>query len=477
VDPRGPFLVPLLVLILVRLWTWSRIPQGAEDAYITYRYARHFASGNGLVYNPGERVMGFSSPLWTMWNALGYALMHQPLVWSRVTAMIADVVTLITMGGLLARYASRVSAGCFAYFFAMWPYFAAVSMSGMECSLMVALIPLSAVLLARRSMASGLTLAALALTRPEGVASAALLALIASWRARIVALVIAVLGYGTLAAYFGTLVPQSLIAKAMIYGTPGPWAGRSWWDWFMPFPVGRWPRVGDTAMIVPLSVLIAPSAVLGAARLWRERPLPLVAAVAAASIVWIGYALLGVTYFWWYLAVPLAGVATLAAIGFPSLARGPALYIATAMMVCGIWMVASQLYIGRWQEEAGSFGGAADYLRDNARSGEKVMLEPIGMVGYEAPLVVIDEVGLVTPRVARRRAQGPGWYADVAAEERPDWLVLRNGVMRTGEAFAGRGAPFRSAAERDSLFARYRLVAQAEESLGDRSLVILRRFR
>jgi len=54
---------------------------------------------------------------------------------------------------------------------------------------------------------------------------------------------------------------------------------------------------------------------------------------------------------------------------------------------------------------------------------------------------------------------------------------MRYGMVRTGAAFAGKGAPFRSAAERDSLLARYHLVAQAEETLRDQSLVILRRFR
>ncbi|MBN97985.1 MAG: hypothetical protein CME16_01875, partial [Gemmatimonadetes bacterium] len=38
----------------------------ADDAFITLRYAQNLASGDGLVFNLGERVEGFTSPLWTL---------------------------------------------------------------------------------------------------------------------------------------------------------------------------------------------------------------------------------------------------------------------------------------------------------------------------------------------------------------------------------------------------------------------------
>ena len=98
------------------------------------------------------------------------------------------------------------------------------------------------------------------------------------------------------------------------------------------------------------------------------------------------------------------------------------------------------------------FGGAADYLTPSSRTGQKVLLEPIGIVGYHGPLVVIDEIGLVSPQIAERRLQGPGWYSDVVTSEKPDWLVVR--ARHAGErrrAFAGAGAPFRSVRERVAL--------------------------
>jgi hypothetical protein len=37
-----------------------------DDAYISFRYARNLAEGHGLVFNPGERVEGYTNFLWTV---------------------------------------------------------------------------------------------------------------------------------------------------------------------------------------------------------------------------------------------------------------------------------------------------------------------------------------------------------------------------------------------------------------------------
>jgi len=39
---------------------------GTDDAFISYRYACNLASGHGLVFNPGERVEGYSNLLYTI---------------------------------------------------------------------------------------------------------------------------------------------------------------------------------------------------------------------------------------------------------------------------------------------------------------------------------------------------------------------------------------------------------------------------
>lgn len=49
-----------------------------DDSYITLRYARNLVEGHGLVFNPGERVEGYTHPLWVLLAALALALRLPP---------------------------------------------------------------------------------------------------------------------------------------------------------------------------------------------------------------------------------------------------------------------------------------------------------------------------------------------------------------------------------------------------------------
>ena len=461
-----------LLLVVTRVGLWlvqlaaygaggHTLPLASEDAYITFRYAHMVASGHGLVYNAGERVMGFTSLPWTLWCALG-ALLHVDLVWwSRLTSLIADLATLWLGWQLLSGAAGPakpeppMAARAFAVFFAGWPMFSAASATGLEVNAFLALALLSAWLVARGSRPAGWVLGVFAVMRPEGLAAALVIALAARWRARLEALAVIALCVVALTIYYGSAIPQSVVAKAMLYGTPGPWAGRHWWEWLLPFPFGRFPVVSEGQHLLPLIAVFAPAVVVGARQLAREPRSGAALAAGAGLVVWLGYAVLGVAYFWWYLVLPLGAFALLAAAGFAHVVRGRAIPVAATLAVLGTWTVAVPLYVGRAQAEAASFAPPAELLAASAAPGESVLLEPIGWIGYRSGLKVLDESGLVSPDIARRRVQGAGWYADVVRRAHPDWLVVRAEVLQTGEAFAGAGAPFRSSAERDAVLASY----------------------
>src|SRR5262249_4917149 len=146
-----------------------------------------------------------------------------------------------------------------------------------------------------------------------------------------------------------------------------------------------------------------------------------------------------------------------------------------ALYVVSVWSLALQLYRGRSFTEAQMFGSMAGELRARCDPGDVAMLEPIGMIGFACPIVVIDETGLVSPDVARRRLTGPGWYTDIVAERKPRWLIVRRGVLHSQRAFAGTGRPFRNAAERDALIERYPTVAATGDSTSENSLLLLER--
>lgn len=55
-----------------------------DDAYISFRYADNLVRHGELVYNPGERVEGYTNFLWTVTMAAFMGLGGDPVFWSRV---------------------------------------------------------------------------------------------------------------------------------------------------------------------------------------------------------------------------------------------------------------------------------------------------------------------------------------------------------------------------------------------------------
>ena len=476
-DPRAPYLGSLLLLVGFRLYMAGRMTVAAEDALITFRYAANWAHGLGPVFNAGERVLGYTSPPWMAWIALGIRLGLDPAAWSRGTLLAADAVTLFALAALLDRHASRAAAWCFGVFFATWPYWSALATTGLEMGGMLALIAFTAWAIDRRHPAAGATLGLLAIFRPEGLLAAAALALWARGRDRAVAAGILLVGVLALVLEYGSPVPQSVLAKAAIYGAPGPFHAKAWWDWTFPMPLSYLlATTSEARNFFMLTLLATPAALAGARMLWPKRTGALAAAVAAGLVVWLAYFATGTSYFFWYFATPLLAWAVLAAAGMPEIVKSRLVYVSLVLAIAGHWTFEQDLYRGRAAAEAGLFGETADYLARTATAGETVFLEPIGTIGYRNPtLRVLDEVGLVSPEVAARRARGAGWYTDLVRQRRPEWLVGRVSMLVKGQAFAGAGAPFRSPEERAELLAGYRLAAQSDTTQSDQDLVVLRR--
>ncbi|NTW09540.1 MAG: hypothetical protein HGA28_08240, partial [Anaerolineaceae bacterium] len=56
-------------VLLVALALTTRLVPGArtiDDAFITYRYVQNLLSWQGLVFNPGEQVLGTTTPLYAL---------------------------------------------------------------------------------------------------------------------------------------------------------------------------------------------------------------------------------------------------------------------------------------------------------------------------------------------------------------------------------------------------------------------------
>src|SRR5690606_31853373 len=64
-----------------------------DDAFITYRYARNLARGEGLVFNAGEEVEGYTNFLWTLLHVVPERFGWSSPVFSQVVGIALMVAT------------------------------------------------------------------------------------------------------------------------------------------------------------------------------------------------------------------------------------------------------------------------------------------------------------------------------------------------------------------------------------------------
>jgi len=78
-------------------------PRTVDDAFIIYHYGRNLAEGLGPVYNPGERVEGYSSPLWMLGAAAAIAARIDPVAAAKAAGLACSVWLVVLVHGGLRR--------------------------------------------------------------------------------------------------------------------------------------------------------------------------------------------------------------------------------------------------------------------------------------------------------------------------------------------------------------------------------------
>jgi MFS family permease len=418
-------LLILAAAVLVRVGTG---PITVDDAFITFRYARNIAELGQFAYNPPERVLGTTTPLFALLMA-GAAALKLSLPWAALlVAVVADVVTITAVCSLLALAGFAWAALFAGVLIAIWPALVSYSVSGLETSLYVALLTAALWAFSRRRTALLGALLALALyTRPDAVLliGPAILALF--WRDRSAALralgIIFLIGLPWLLFtfwYFGSPVPQSIVAKSHL--TSDRWIS-----------VVNYRSYFFHGQYLVLSGLAA----VGAVALWRSREPGL-----RLGLVWwavysgVFVATNAFTDFPWYF-VPLlplyfgaaaVGLETLLAWGWKRVRRGaprapgehPALAFGLVLLLLAAG--SARLYQHRTTLREWAAGREDLYTRTAealaARAPHCVLAATeIGALGYHYPGPILDLVGLVSPEAVGRSQE------EILRASRPHWLV------------------------------------------------------
>jgi len=184
----GRALVPALLLGALIATFAANVDRYAflsDDAFISFRYAAHLVEGQGLVWNPGERVEGYTNFLWVLLMAASLAAGAAPEQVSNALGIASGAALL----GALLLCSARLSSWRNPFIFvaplllASSRTFAAWCTGGLE-TMFFSLLVFAACLLflwerereARLPLASSLLFGLAGLTRPEGSLFAAIAA-------------------------------------------------------------------------------------------------------------------------------------------------------------------------------------------------------------------------------------------------------------------------------------------------------------
>ncbi|MEZ4651686.1 MAG: hypothetical protein R3E97_23365 [Candidatus Eisenbacteria bacterium] len=132
----------------------------SDDAFITFRYIDQWLAGNGLVFNPGEHVEGYTHPLWlfllTPFRAAGLPLVSASMF-----------LGLLSFAGLLILLARRCPVTALAL--ALHSEMATWATGGLETMLFTfETLGLVWMVARGRAFLAGLLSVAVVLTRPDG---------------------------------------------------------------------------------------------------------------------------------------------------------------------------------------------------------------------------------------------------------------------------------------------------------------------
>ncbi|MCB9670255.1 MAG: hypothetical protein H6734_12335 [Alphaproteobacteria bacterium] len=437
-EPVAGLLVGILAVIAVQV---ALQPWTLDDAYISFRYAENLARGEGLVYNPGEWVEGYTTFLWVFLLGVGNALGADTRTLAKVLGVGFALATLglVAFASRLVRAVDAREGAVGAGLLGTCGAFAAWVMPGMEVPL-VALLLTGTALACVRALEGGpvvpvgLLGATALLARPDSVV--------------VVAVCVAAV----------TLVRRTPWAVVAAGGLYGPYFAWRWWAYGWLLPNTFYAKVGGTeAQVVrglgylgdALQVLgpLVLLGVLGLPALRERRALGVlwVAVVAhAAYVVLVGGDVMPAFRFFAGLVPVLAVLAAVGAVHHGRVGLG----LAAVAMVGGMVLFErhpdlrpriERGVVGRNGEEVGV------WMRENLPADTLLATNTAGSVPYFSGFRTIDMLGLNDAHIAHREM--PGMGRGNAGHEKADgaYVFARDpDVVQLGSA-RGRETPvFRS---------------------------------
>ncbi|HRV80190.1 MAG TPA: hypothetical protein P5218_02090 [Planctomycetota bacterium] len=448
-----------------------------EDAYITIRYAKNLATGNGFTFTPGEHVLGTTTPLLTLILALlGKCGMDLEFAADLVAAV--SLFAMALLGGLIARKLAAPNAGILFALATVFGFARIYNYWGLETSLLIAL-GFGAVLtfLYDRPVASGMLIGLAFLTRYDAflLAFAVFLAMWVQdrrvpWKPALASLAVVAPWLAFSTWYFGSPLPNTLKAKARELGFADYFVRSSRQAITDMWEILDYLRIGSTARerfvtgfdwILVAGLLFAiPMLMRRARRLWI---LPMYALGLMAGYAFIGPPL----EFRWYLTPAVFGCLLLALTGWSvpmRVLRVPPKGLMTGtflvVLVAAPFLPATTRMHGKsftegriYENRIGGYRQAAVWIRQSGLEDVTIFTGEPGYMTYLSGNPVIDSAGLVTKGIYQH---GPAWRrterGDAIRRLEPGMLVANFPNQEAGYVLAFSGRLGKQVQMRQNLF-------------------------
>jgi hypothetical protein len=480
--PLLAFSLTVLLALLFALYT----QHAWEDYYITFRSSKNLATGHGLVFNVGDRLHTFTSPLGVLLPAVSYLLTFNN---SDAGALwifrLMSAAALGAAAALLMLTARRLNYGLLAGAFLAGGLMLDAktvdfTINGMETGFMM--LFLAYALWAHVSPRPdqwrhlGAAWAGLMWTRPDSFVYIGLVAA-GFWlfndaresgttRFKLLGLFLKA-GLLTTALYlpwllfahfyYGTAVPHTITAKSGI-GDPRTLAGllktalqlpfNAWSDTtslkgtFLPayYMIGGWPELAGQ---------LGGAVALFCSLLWLAPFLRVETRVASFAFFGAHAYLSYFPYFpfpWYLPSTALLATFTLGSLLASALrtaaawsaadpaGRRPRRLAVFAITVAVLlaagaawtsWQAARQLAAQQRYVENGNRRKIGEWLHAHAQPGDTVFMEPLGYIGYFSGLKTYDFPGMSSREMVQARKEVSNDWSALIEYLRPNWLVLR----------------------------------------------------
>lgn len=372
-----------------------------DDAFITFRYAQNLASGNGLVYNPGEYILGTTSPLFAIIISFIYKI-GLPIPESVVILnIIFDSLTVFIISKVFIHNKKIIELGIFLFVFSGSVLISRITSGGMEVNLFLLLSILTIFLYLQEKKIYAFIICSLTyFVRPESISLIVILLLNEFFsKNNKNAIVLAIISFVTLLIplfiiynIYGNILPQSVLAKSELTGG------------------SIYELINMFFLRDPISIITLPFALIGFTRINKTEPFLKIFGYWILLLI-ISYLVIRPHPWPWYSYVIRSGFALFSGLGFVYILSylkkfENFLTFRKIIFFSAIVALSSNLSTGYFQGfkpvTRHIYYPLKNWAKINKTSDKNLIADDIGIIGFHFEGYIHDTQGLVSSRFVKK---------------------------------------------------------------------------